>query len=161
MSIHDRLATLGITLPHAAAPAANYVPGVVHGGLLHISGQIPFDEDGQLIRGRVGDDMTMKEGAAAARRWVGPGQAQQVAQLGQEGLAVGPLGLALAVPALDEGFYVGGGRLNGQHARESSISAYGCHARPMTAHTGLSVEANSRDSTSACPMVDNRDSGLR
>ncbi len=68
MSVHDRLEHLGIVLPQAAAPAANYVPGVVHHGLLHISGQIPFDEAGQLIRGRLGADMTTKEGAAAARR---------------------------------------------------------------------------------------------
>ena len=68
MSIHDRLAALGIVLPEAAAPAANYVPGVIHHGLLHISGQIPFDEAGQLIRGRLGADLTTKEGAAAARR---------------------------------------------------------------------------------------------
>ncbi len=67
MSIDDRLAALGIVLPRAAAPAANYVPGVVHGGLLHISGQIPFDADGGLVRGRLGADMTTKEGAAAAR----------------------------------------------------------------------------------------------
>ena len=68
MTIQQRLADLGIVLPHAAAPAANYVPTVLHGGLLHISGQIPFDTDGQLIRGRIGDTMTMKEGEAAARR---------------------------------------------------------------------------------------------
>ena len=68
MTIEARLAELGIVLPHAAAPAANYVPTVLHGGLLHISGQIPFDTDGQLIRGRIGDTMTMKEGEAAARR---------------------------------------------------------------------------------------------
>ncbi len=68
MTVETRLAELGIVLPHAAAPAANYVPTVVHGGLLHISGQIPFAEDGQLIRGRVGDDLTTKDGAAAARR---------------------------------------------------------------------------------------------
>ena len=68
MTIEQRLAELGIVLPHAAAPAANYVPTVLHGGLLHISGQIPFDTDGQLIRGRIGDTMTMKEGEAAARR---------------------------------------------------------------------------------------------
>lgn len=66
--IAERLDQLGIVLPHAAAPVANYVPGVVHAGLLHISGQIPFDEDGQLIRGRLGDDMTVEAGAAAARR---------------------------------------------------------------------------------------------
>jgi enamine deaminase RidA (YjgF/YER057c/UK114 family) len=68
MSVHDRLEHLGIVLPQAAAPAANYVPTVVHHGLLHISGQIPFDEAGQLIRGRLGEDFTTKEGAAAARR---------------------------------------------------------------------------------------------
>ena len=68
MTIEQRLAELKIVLPHAAAPAANYVPTVLHGGLLHISGQIPFDTDGQLIRGRIGDTMTMKEGEAAARR---------------------------------------------------------------------------------------------
>ena len=68
MTIEQRLADLKIVLPHAAAPAANYVPTVLHGGLLHISGQIPFDTEGQLIRGRIGDTMTMKEGEAAARR---------------------------------------------------------------------------------------------
>ena len=44
------------------------MPGVVHGGLLHISGQIPFDPDGNVIRGRLGDDLTTKEGAAIAER---------------------------------------------------------------------------------------------
>lgn len=68
MTIAARLAELDIVLPHAAAPAANYVPTVLHGGLLHISGQIPFDADGQLIRGRIGETMTMKEGEAAAKR---------------------------------------------------------------------------------------------
>jgi enamine deaminase RidA (YjgF/YER057c/UK114 family) len=68
MTIDAKLAELGIVLPHAAAPAANYVPTVLHNGLLHVSGQIPFDADGQLIRGRIGDSLTMKEGEAAARR---------------------------------------------------------------------------------------------
>ena len=68
MTPEQRLTDLGIALPHAAAPAANYVPGVVHAGLLHISGQIPFDINGALIRGKLGDDLTTKEGAAAAAR---------------------------------------------------------------------------------------------
>ncbi len=68
MTPEQRLDQLGITLPPAAAPAANYVPGVVHGGLLHISGQIPFDATGALIRGRLGADLTTKEGAAVAER---------------------------------------------------------------------------------------------
>lgn len=69
MTIMDaKLDGLGIVLPHAAAPVANYVTGVVSGGMLYISGQIPFDPDGVPIRGRLGDTMTTKEGAAAAAR---------------------------------------------------------------------------------------------
>ncbi len=63
-----KLEEMGIVLPHAAAPVANYVPGVVHGGMLYISGQIPFDPEGMPIRGRVGETLTTKEGAAAAAR---------------------------------------------------------------------------------------------
>ena len=68
MTIDSRLAELGITLPEAAAPVAAYVPAVEVGGLLHISGQISFAEDGSLIKGRLGDDLDIEAGAAAARR---------------------------------------------------------------------------------------------
>ena len=68
MSIDERLAELGITLPQPAAPVAAYVPAVEHGGLLHISGQISFSEDGNLIVGRLGDDMNLERGKEAARR---------------------------------------------------------------------------------------------
>ena len=53
MSIDNRLAELGIALPQPAAPVASYVPAVEAGGLLHISGQISFAEDGNLILGRL------------------------------------------------------------------------------------------------------------
>jgi enamine deaminase RidA (YjgF/YER057c/UK114 family) len=68
MSIDQRLAELGITLPEAAAPVASYVPAVESGGLLHISGQISFAEDGSLITGRLGEDLGLDDGVAAARR---------------------------------------------------------------------------------------------
>ena len=68
MSIDQRLAELGITLPQAAAPVASYVPAAEHNGLLHISGQISFAEDGSLIKGRLGEDMDVDAGIAAARR---------------------------------------------------------------------------------------------
>ena len=68
MSIDNCLAELGITLPQAAAPVASYVPAVEAGGLLHISGQISFAEDGGLIKGRLGEGMELEAGAAAARR---------------------------------------------------------------------------------------------
>ena len=64
----SRLADLGIILPTAAAPAANYVPAVIIGDMLHISGQIPFDEAGGLVRGRLGETMDVAAGTATARR---------------------------------------------------------------------------------------------
>jgi enamine deaminase RidA (YjgF/YER057c/UK114 family) len=68
MSIDNRLAELGITLPQAPAPVAAYVPAVEQGGLLHISGQVSFAEDGTLILGRLGEDMNLERGMEAARR---------------------------------------------------------------------------------------------
>ena len=68
MSIDQRLAELGITLPAAAAPVASYVPFVEANGMLYISGQISFAEDGSLIKGRLGEDMDLEAGQAAARR---------------------------------------------------------------------------------------------
>lgn len=65
--IEARLAKLGITLPDAPAPAANYVPYVRAGDLVFVSGQISQGPDG-LIKGRLGADMDVAAGAAAARR---------------------------------------------------------------------------------------------
>jgi enamine deaminase RidA (YjgF/YER057c/UK114 family) len=61
-----RLAALGLALPPAPAPAANYVPWVLSGATLWVSGQISQDANG-LIRGRLGADMDVAAGAAAAR----------------------------------------------------------------------------------------------
>ena len=65
--IEQRLAELGVTLPDAPAPVANYVPFVLVGGLLHVSGQVSQNESG-LIIGRLGEDMAVEQGAEAARR---------------------------------------------------------------------------------------------
>src|SRR5688572_11141876 len=66
MSIEARLAELGIVLPAAAAPVAAYVPVVLAGNIAHVSGQLPFI-DGQLVTGRLGDDLGLERGTAAAR----------------------------------------------------------------------------------------------
>ncbi len=68
MSHEARLAELGIALPAATAPVANYVPAVLAGGLLHISGQISIGEDGKLIVGSLGRELDVVAGQAAARR---------------------------------------------------------------------------------------------
>ncbi|MDO5370203.1 RidA family protein [Paracoccus sp. (in: a-proteobacteria)] len=66
MSHDARLRQLNITLPDAPMPAANYVPFVQSGKLLFVSGQIAAGPEG-LIRGRLGEDMDVAQGAAAAR----------------------------------------------------------------------------------------------
>ena len=66
MSIEQRLAELGIELPTPAAPVAAYVPVVVAGGMAYVSGQLPF-VGGQLVTGRLGDDVSLEQGTAAAQ----------------------------------------------------------------------------------------------
>lgn len=65
-AIETRLSELGVTLPDAPAPAANYVPFVVAGNLVHVSGQISNGPDG-LIIGKLGENMDIDEGVAAAK----------------------------------------------------------------------------------------------
>ncbi len=64
--IEAELAKLGVTLPDAPMPAANYVPYVISGSLVHVSGQISQNSDG-LIKGKLGDTMTTEDGATAAQ----------------------------------------------------------------------------------------------
>jgi len=66
MSIAARLAELGVALPDAPAPAANYVPFVQIGDIVYVSGQISNGPDG-LITGKLGADMDVAGGAAAAK----------------------------------------------------------------------------------------------
>lgn len=69
-SIETNLKLLGITLPTPAAPVANYVPAVITGNLLVLSGQLCLGTDGKLDaahRGKLGDDISLEAGQAAAR----------------------------------------------------------------------------------------------
>lgn len=61
-----KLAELGITLPTPAAPVAAYVPTVEAGGFLYVSGQVSF-VDGALVKGKLGEDLTVEQGYAAAK----------------------------------------------------------------------------------------------
>ncbi len=65
-AIEARLKDLGITLPTPAAPAANYVPFVLSGSILHISGQLPA-KDGKLIKGCLGGNLDIEQGQEAAK----------------------------------------------------------------------------------------------
>lgn len=65
--IAERLRDLGLALPPAPNPVANYVPYLLVGNLLFISGQISKAGDGTLIAGRVGDSLSLDDGVGAAR----------------------------------------------------------------------------------------------
>ncbi len=67
MNIQTKLETLGLSLPKVAAPAANYVPYVISGKSIFISGQIPFINGEKMHLGRVGDNLTADDGVNAAQ----------------------------------------------------------------------------------------------
>lgn len=65
--IEERLKKLGIELPPAPAPAANYVPSMICGNLVFVSGQVPITPDGLKFVGKVGREFSVEEGQQAAR----------------------------------------------------------------------------------------------
>jgi len=68
MNIESKLTQLGHKLPAPGQPAGNYVPAVRTGNLVFLSGHGPKLEDGNLIAGKIGSDLTLDEGYAAAQR---------------------------------------------------------------------------------------------
>ncbi len=67
MDLAEKLQSLGFELPSAAAPAANYVPYVVSGSHIYVSGQIPFLNGEAMHKGRLGADLSIEDGVAAAQ----------------------------------------------------------------------------------------------
>ena len=68
MTINNKIEELKIILPEAKAPVGSYVATKIVGKLLYISGQISIDENGKLIRGKIGKELTTDEGYDAAKR---------------------------------------------------------------------------------------------
>jgi enamine deaminase RidA (YjgF/YER057c/UK114 family) len=66
--VEARLNALGLSLPEAAAPVANYVPFTISGNLIFVSGQLPLKNGKLLFTGRVGPDVSVGEAAVAARQ---------------------------------------------------------------------------------------------
>jgi len=67
MSAEARLKQLGLTLPNVPAPVANYLPYRVAGNLLFLAGQGPRDENGKMLTGKVGAEVSVEEGYKRAR----------------------------------------------------------------------------------------------
>ena len=68
MNFEDKIKELKIELPEAKAPVGNYVATKKVGNLLYISGQVSIDSNGELIKGKVGKDLTTDEAYKAAER---------------------------------------------------------------------------------------------
>ena len=68
MNYHENLEKLGLKLPDAKAPVGNYVATKITGKMLFVSGQISIDEKGELIKGKVGKDISVEDGFKAAER---------------------------------------------------------------------------------------------
>ncbi len=68
MNFEDKIKELKIILPEAKPPVGSYVATKIIGKLLYISGQISISEDGQLIKGKVGQDLSVEDGYNAALR---------------------------------------------------------------------------------------------
>ena len=68
MNIDEKLGKMGLTLPKATDPVGSYVATKITGNLLFISGQISIDENGKLIKGKVGKDLSVDDGYNAAKR---------------------------------------------------------------------------------------------
>ena len=68
MNFEEKIKQLKIELPEAKAPVGNYVATKIVGNLLYISGQVSINSNGELIKGKVGKDLTTDEAYKAAER---------------------------------------------------------------------------------------------
>jgi enamine deaminase RidA (YjgF/YER057c/UK114 family) len=145
--IEQKLAELGVTLPMAAAPAANYVPYVQTGNLLFISGQLPLENGKLALTGQLGTNIPVSEGQNAARICAINILAQAKAALGDLGKIrriVRITCMVSSTPDFYEHHLVANGASNfladvlgeaGKHARV----AYGVAALPLNAAVEIDV----------------------
>ena len=67
MNTSEKLSALKIKIPDAPAPVGSYVAFKKVGSLLYISGQLPIDLDGKMIKGKIGKDLTLEDGQKASK----------------------------------------------------------------------------------------------
>ena len=68
MSAEDNLKSLNLVLPKAAEPVGSYLAAKISGKILYISGQISMDKNGELIKGKLGKELSLDDGYNAAKR---------------------------------------------------------------------------------------------
>jgi enamine deaminase RidA (YjgF/YER057c/UK114 family) len=141
-AIEARLTELGITLPQAASPAANYVPYVITGNLLYLSGQLPIENGKIAVTGHLGRDVDVAGGQRAAELCAINILAQAKAALG------GDLGRIKRVVKLN-GFVASTGDFTEQHLVingasnliASVLGDVGKHARAAVGMAALPLNA--------------------
>lgn len=141
-TVEKKLHELGIALPDAKAPMANYVPFVRSGNFLTVSGQVCFDTDGKLVaKGQLGGGVSLEDGQKAAR-------ACAINLLAQVKLALGDLDKVTRVVRLGgfinsaAGFTEGPKVMNG--ASDVMVAAFGDqgkHARSTVGVAALPADA--------------------
>jgi len=67
MTISENLKKLNIVIPDAPSPVGAYVAYKIINNLVYISGQLPIDESGKIIKGKIGKDLSLEEGQVAAK----------------------------------------------------------------------------------------------
>ena len=80
--ILENLKKLNVELPNAPAPVGAYVAYKIVGKILYISGQLPIDNTGKIIKGKIGKDLTLEDGQKAAKLCVANILAQAQKALG-------------------------------------------------------------------------------
>ena len=146
-SIEDKLAELGVRLPQAAAPAANYLPFARSGGLVFTAGQLPLKDGKLAVTGLLGRDVDVAQGQEAAKLCAVNVLAQAKAALGDLERIARVVKITVFVasdPAFNEQHLVANGASDflvaalgerGKHAR----SAVGTAALPLNA--AVEIEA--------------------
>ena len=66
-TVRDRIEAMGLVIPDAPKPLGNFAPYLLDAGYLYISGQISIDANGDVVRGKLGQDVDLETGIAAAR----------------------------------------------------------------------------------------------
>lgn len=143
----QRLAELGLVLPEAVAPAANYVSAVRSGSLIHVSGQVPLRAGTLVAVGRLGERVSVEQGYECARQCVLNSLAAlkaEIDDLAAVDRVVKALVFVASAPDFTEQPHVGDGGSDllravfgdaGRHAR----SAIGVSALPLNAPVEIEI----------------------
>jgi enamine deaminase RidA (YjgF/YER057c/UK114 family) len=103
--IEEKVKALGLELPPAPSAAGIYCPVVITGNHLYVSGQVPLQSNGELIKGKVGKDLDLEQGQMAARQ-VGLTMLStlksQIGDLGRIKRLIKTLGMVNCYPDFDQ-----------------------------------------------------------